>query len=430
MKSSRSRSLAPGARRAGGAGNLQKRAVVIGAGPYGLAVSSHLSSKGIETRCFGSPMAGWTNHMPKGMFLKSTAPATAIGSPVKGFTLGDYCDATGMERYDSGGREVPIPLADYVAYGMWFQQQNVPEVERDTVAKVVARGDAFLLTLASGESLEAGAVIVATGVAPFAYLPPGFQPRENKVAPEERRISHTCEHNDLAVFKDQNVAVIGAGQSAIESAVLLNEAGAQVQLLARAARLVWNPTPPERPRTRWEKARSPSSPLGASWSNYLFSRYAERFPLLPDAARLRIVETALGPAGAWWLRGRLTDAIKLHLGCSSLKAREDNHAVTIEFDNAAGAHQRLEVERVILATGYQVDLTRLDFLDDSVLSEINLIAGSPRLSPTFESSKRGLFFAGLSAAATFGPLMRFVAGTGFAARHVANGVEARIGTSP
>lgn len=429
LNASRSRSLFPDARRTGRTGKVPKRAAVIGAGPYGLAVTSHLVSNGIESVCFGFPMAGWTNHMPRGMFLKSTAPATAISSPVEGFTLGDYCDSVGIERFDKGGREVPIPLADYVAYGNWFQEQNVPGVERAKVTKVAAHNDGYLLTLDSRETLEAGAVIVATGVASFAYLPPELRPREIELAPEERRISHSSEHNDLALFKRQRVAVIGAGQSAIESAVLLHEAGAEVELIARAPRLVWNPAPPGRPRTRREKIRNPSSPLGASWSNYLVSRYAERFPLLPDGVRVRIVETALGPAGAWWLHGRLSEAIKLHLGCSSLKAREDNHAVTVEFDSASGMNQRLEVERVILATGYRVDLTRLEFLDDSLLSEIALIAGSPRLSQSFESSRSGLFFAGLSAAATFGPLMRFVAGTGFAARKVADGVAARAGAS-
>jgi FAD-dependent urate hydroxylase len=41
-----------------------------------------------------------------------------------------------------------------------------------------------------------------------------------------------------------------------------------------------------------------------------------------------------------------------------------------------------------------------------------------------ESSVPGLFFTGLAAAPTFGPVLRFVAGTGLAARRVAHGVVA------
>jgi FAD-dependent urate hydroxylase len=406
--------------------DLPKLAAVIGAGPYGLSAAAHLAARGIEVRCFGSPMAGWTDFMPKGMFLKSTAPATSISSPAKGSTLGNYCDTVGLERYDRGGGEIPIPLADFVAYGKWFQERNVPTVERVNVTKVVPLGEGYELLLDTGETVTAGAVIVASGVAPFAYSPPELRQTDSESIAGNGRISHSSEHTDLGSFKNEKVAVIGAGQSAIESAVLLHEAGAEVDLLARAPSLLWNPTPTGRPPTLFEAVRHPPSPLGAGWPNWLVSRYANRFALLPDETRLRIVATMLGPAGAWWLRGRLTDSIGLHLGCSSMKAHESADAVTIEFADPTGDRSRVIADRLILATGYKVDLSRLGLLDELFVSEIAAIAGSPRLSQTFESSKSGLYFIGLSAAATFGPVMRFVAGCGVAARNVADGVAARL----
>jgi hypothetical protein len=48
------------------------------------------------------------------------------------------------------------------------------------------------------------------------------------------------------------------------------------------------------------------------------------------------------------------------------------------------------------------------------------------LSGAFESSVPGVYFTGLASAATFGPLMRFVCGSGFAARRVSSAVAGRI----
>ena len=52
--------------------------------------------------------------------------------------------------------------------------------------------------------------------------------------------------------------------------------------------------------------------------------------------------------------------------------------------------------------------------------------GSPHLNAGFESSVPGLYFVGLASAATFGPLLRFVCGTEFAARRVSRAVASRI----
>ncbi|MEU5444629.1 hypothetical protein [Streptomyces griseofuscus] len=45
-------------------------------------------------------------------------------------------------------------------------------------------------------------------------------------------------------------------------------------------------------------------------------------------------------------------------------------------------------------------------------------SAAPHLSGCFESSVPGLYFTGSLAAATFGPVMRFVAGTAYAADRI------------
>src|SRR5262249_8858383 len=83
-----------------------------------------------------------------------------------------------------------------------------------------------------------------------------------------------------------------------------------------------------------------------------------------------------------------------------------------------GSTKDMLTEHVIAATGYKVDLKSLSFLSDDLRSQIHTAGGSPVLSRGFESSVPGLYFAGLAAANSFGPVMRFAFGAGFAAKRI------------
>ena len=76
----------------------------------------------------------------------------------------------------------------------------------------------------------------------------------------------------------------------------------------------------------------------------------------------------------------------------------------------------MEFEHVIAATGYVVDVERLKFLSSEIRSQVKTSKGSPVLSSSFESSVPRLYFVGVAAANSFGPVMRFAYGAGFAAR--------------
>jgi hypothetical protein len=81
-----------------------------------------------------------------------------------------------------------------------------------------------------------------------------------------------------------------------------------------------------------------------------------------------------------------------------------------EFDLAA--------DRVIVGTGYDVDVDRLSFLDRGLRGEVARIEKAPKLNATFESSVLGLYFIGPASAMSFGPLYRFVAGTAYTSKIV------------
>ena len=92
--------------------------------------------------------------------------------------------------------------------------------------------------------------------------------------------------------------------------------------------------------------------------------------------------------------------------------------VRLEVDGPDG-HETYRTDHVIAATGYKVDLARLTFMDPALRDELEMSGPSPVLGKGFESSVPRLHFVGMAAAASYGPMNRFVLGTRFASRNVA-----------
>jgi len=396
-------------------------AVVIGAGPYGLSVAAHLRARGVPVRVFGDVMTTWRDHMPTGMFLKSTPVASSISDPAADFTVAAFCARSGLAPL---GDDEPLPVDLFISYGQWFAEQLVPGIEPRQVRRLERDQRGFQLSLDDGEELETDTVVMASGVVDFAYLPAELAAAVPTGPSPAAAVSHSSQHHDLTGFADQDVAVIGAGQSALESAALLHEAGAKVQVLARGqARFGSPPKPPARGPMRL--LPRPHSPLGPTWRIYPFSHAAGLFGYLPSQTRLKLVKRVLGPLGAWWLRDRVEGRIPVRQGLSVRQARQDGSKVLLSLESAAGQPTDLEVDHVLAATGYRVDLEKLGFIGPDLLGRIQMLADFPCLSSSSESSVPGLFFAGLMAAGTFGPVMRFVCGTPLDSRRISAAVAGR-----
>ncbi|WP_079050895.1 MULTISPECIES: FAD-dependent oxidoreductase [unclassified Streptomyces] len=393
--------------------------VVIGAGPYGLSVAAHLRGAGVPVRIFGEVMGSWRHAMATGMFLKSTPAATDLSAPRPGGRLADFRRVHGEEELTE---LTPIPCDVFVRYGMWFQERYVGEVDP---ARVVAVDRAprpshgFLVRLDNGRELPAAAVVVATGLNGLASIPEELRRVAHDKPGVGPLVSHTSHHTDLSPYSGRSVAVVGGGQSALESAALLHEAGAEVRVLVREPRVLWGMKPdPARPWTR--RLARPASPLGTGWMLAAVCKAPEGVRHLPAAARMLLFRRALGPSGGWWLRDRVEGVVAVRTSSRVTHAEASGSRVRLDIDGPGGS-DTLTVDHVLAATGYRLDLNALLFLSPGMRGAIARVPGSkaPRLSASFESSVPGLYFTGSLAAPVFGPMMRFVAGTEFAAKRIA-----------
>lgn len=380
---------------------------IVGAGPYGLSLSSHLSAKRVEHRIFGAPMESWVKNMPKGMLLKSEGFASSLSHPSR-YTLAAFCKETGTEYAPIGN---PVPLEVFAGYGLTFQNRFVPHLERREVTHITRERRGFRIVLDMGASFSARRVVVAAGIGAFAFVPPEFDLPDTLC-------SHSSRHPDPGKFAGRDVAVIGGGASGVDMAVLLHEAGARPTLIARARELAMH-APGPNPRPFGERLRRPNSGIGPSWRSRFYTDFPGLFRLLPEGHRLAVAHRYPVPAGGWFMKERLESCVPVMTGEHLKEMEEKGGRVRLTLAGRNGVRTQIEVDHVIAATGYRVDLARLSFLDDPLRARIKLTGSSPWLSPNFESSVRGLYFVGPVAADTFGPLMRFVFGTAFASKRLA-----------
>ena len=379
---------------------------VIGAGPYGLSVAAHLRAAGVDYRHFGIPMRLWQGAMPRGMFLKSQGFASNLSDPAGTHTLEAFCQVTGRP-YASYG--LPVPLDTFVGYGQWFQSELGLAVEEVLVTDLAQQDGGFELSLGGLERVAARRVVVAIGVEHFAYVPEPLSELQAELC------THSSAHTDLAAFQGREVVVVGAGQSALESAALLHENGAAVQVLARESELAWNGEPLALDRPLLQRLREPEAGLGSGWATWFYSNHPDLYRHLPQATRVHRARTALGPAGACWLRRRVEGQFPVLTSHTVTSAQPHDGRVRLEVSTPSGTSREVEADHVIAATGYRTDLTRLQFLSEALRSRLRTLAGSPVVGHDYESSIDGLHFVGPAVAATFGPVMRFVFGSAHAA---------------
>jgi len=341
--------------------------------------------------------------MPEGMHLKSDGIASSLYDSRAKFRLADYCREQNIPYQNFG---LPVPLQVFSDYGQEFARRYVPMLEDNEVVTINQMAGGFDLVMADGKTVTTRHVICANGISEHAYIPEILRGLAGA------KISHCSEHHVLSGFAGKTIAVLGGGASAADYAALLSQAGATTHLITRRARLAFHLGPHRRGLR--EKLRYPRSMLGPGWRSLLCAQLPLFFHAMPEARRLAITSTHLGPAPCWFVRDTVEKAVTVHTDAqiTNVTTRDGRAELTI----GGATPKTLAVDHIIAATGYRLNVAGQKCLDPKLSAKIQTDpTGAPKLSSWFESTVPGLYFTGTAAANAFGPLLRFACGAEFTA---------------
>jgi cation diffusion facilitator CzcD-associated flavoprotein CzcO len=390
-------------------------AVVVGAGPYGLSAAAHLQKYGMKVAIFGKPLDLWRQNMPDGMLLRSHWWATNLSDPYRQYGMSTYFAEQGQTAPTILSRET------FIDYALWFQQHAVPHIDETYIATIERMNDQFYVTLVDDRVVRSRVVVMAPGLSYYTYRPTEY----NHLSPS--LTSHTADHATFDRFAGKRVLILGGGQSALESAALLHESGAIVEVISRHA-IRWLVEDQLENRSLWLRLRHPMAGIAPGWFNWGLEHFPYVFQRLPRTTKDTLLrgKGSYGPAGSHWLKPRLLGKVPIHEGRTVQQAREENNSVVLTLSDG----QTLQGDHLLLATGYRVDVQKLPMLHPSLVDCIQTYQGAPILTHQFESSVPGLYFIGISSLSSCGPLYRFVVGTASAARQVARSISYRVRREP
>jgi FAD-dependent urate hydroxylase len=385
--------------------SLDQDTTIVGAGPYGLSIAAHLRASGLPFELLGTPLESWRRFMPQGMLLKSERFASNLWDPKRRYTLRRYCEAQRL-AYQAVGS--PLSLELFLEYAEWFRQQAGIEPRDLKVRQLRRVPGGFDVQLADGTSFTSRRVILATGHMAFRSLPP-----ELTNLPEPL-VLHSTRIGDVGRYAERDVCVIGAGQSALETAALLHENGARVRVLVRRPQVDWNT--PSKPRSLPARIVAPDAGVASGWKSVAVSELPRVFRwYFPPEKRHRFVAGSYGPSGSWWLRERVEGRIAVSLRSQVLSAEPCEGRVRLRVQGPNGT-TLIDAQHLVAGTGFRIDIDRLEYLEPALAGSIaREVAGIPLLDSRFETSVPGLFIVGVASAPVFGPIMRFMYG----AKHVA-----------
>jgi cation diffusion facilitator CzcD-associated flavoprotein CzcO len=374
--------------------------LIIGAGPFGLAMAAAAGELGIPHVVVGEPMSFWRRHMPAGMLLRSACDWHF--DPAGSATLARFLET----RRQSPSDVEPLALDLYLEYADWFAETKGIRVRPARVVRLDRRDHRFVAALDDGTTIASDRVLLAVGYAAFAHVPGEL----SDLVPAERS-SHTCDLVAPARYAGLRILVVGGRQSAFESAALLAEAG------ATAVHVCHRHETPVFARSDW------------SWVEPTLDRIESEpdwFRRMPEGdreavnARFRAegrlkLEPWLGPRID---RREITVRPKTRIvGC---ERRADDLLVRLD------AGDRFPVDHVLYATGYRVDLRRVGFLAaGNLLPRIKREDGFPLLDGTLQSTVPGLFLTSLPATGDFGLFFGFTVAVRASARMVGRALGPR-----
>jgi len=355
--------------------------LIIGAGPFGLAIAAQASHLGIDHVVAGKPMEFWRKNMPQGMCLRSACDWHL--DPVNIHTIEKFLEQRGQTPHDVE----PLSLDFYLSYAEWFQTQK----QITTLPSYIDRldkFDGFVAATVDGDTIHARDVAIAPGFKHFANIPEDLKAR---LPP--RRYTHTCEFTDFSSARNTRYLIIGGRQSAFEWTALLLEAG------ARAVYVSHRHDTPSFDEADW------------SWVNPLVDGIADNpnwFRRLSQAEKDEVSRRQWAEGRLKlepWLVPRIADErVRVLPNTEIVKSVEANDELVVTLSNG----EQIACDKVVFATGYKVDITRVPVLSSgNILDKLETRNGFPVLDDHLQTSVPGLFITSMPAIQDFGPFFGF-----------------------
>jgi Pyridine nucleotide-disulphide oxidoreductase len=349
--------------------------------------------------------------MPRGMKLNSDGFASSLYDPADAFTLERHCAERDLPYQDAG---LPVPLETFIEYGLEFQRRFLPDLDTRQVTTLERNTDGYSLILDDGDQVWARRVVVATGTTNYNYVPPTLLECPPALLSHSSQV--TDENFIAGGVAGKEILIVGAGASAIDLAAMLGERGASVTIIARRNKIAYSGAP---------DIRAPVSGLGTGWPTLMRVKAPLLFHHMPEPFRLIVARKHPGSAPGWVPREYVEKHVAMKLSATVTGVREVGGRVELSLRSADGI-RAIVGDSVIAATGYRPDLRRLTFIGRSVRGGLRCMNHTPILDTQFQSSVPGLYFTGLTAANSFGPLLRFASGAGFVARRLTDHLHRTI----
>ncbi|HEU4768367.1 MAG TPA: NAD(P)-binding domain-containing protein [Pyrinomonadaceae bacterium] len=380
--------------------NYETELLIIGAGPFGLALAAQASHLGIAHVMAGQPMEFWRKHMPHGMYLRSGCDWHL--DPQNIHTIENFLQSRGQTPRDVE----PLSLEFYLSYAEWFQQQKQITSLPSYICELHHTGNRnFTVFTAAGDTIHARNVALAPGFRHFANVPD-----ELKALLPANRYEHTCRFTDFSSASNQRYLIIGGRQSAFEWAALLLEAGANRVFISHRH------DSPAFKTSDW------------SWVNPLVEAMADD----PNWFRRLSQEEKDALSQRQWAEGRLklepwlearlaSDRVKVlpRTVVANAEVIESTNELRVTLSNGEEIH----CDQIVLATGYQVDMTRLPILSSgNLLAQLATRNGFPVLDDHFQTSIPGLFITSMPAIQDFGPFFGFTIAVRVSAKLICDAV--------
>ncbi len=368
--------------------------LIIGAGPFGLAMAAYARHLGLNYLIVGQPMGFWKSNMPAGMLLRSASDWPL--DPVGPHTIGKFLEVRRQTRSDLE----PLSREFYLSYAEWFRQQAQIDPLPFRVRALDCGYDTlpFEATTDDGQMIRARRVVIAIGCQYFRHCP-----RELVRRLPRNRYSHTCDLVDFRPLEGKRCLILGGRQSAFEWTALLNEAG------ATAVHLSYRHDSPRFEPSDWSWVLPVVDGMidDPGWFRRLPQHDKEAITYrLWAEGRLKVEP---------WLESRvMKDSVTLWpRTCLSRVDAAPHGAMRVTLDN----DKTFTVDHIILATGYRCDIGKVPFLSrGNVINALARYDGFPVLDEHFQTNIPGLFVTSMPAARDFGPFLRFTVSVRASAR--------------